>query len=386
MNRASRGGWANAFHRSRVAPCLFFVPEPYDDRVLRLVEDLGLPEVVNGCQAWPLLDGAVCRQWEVGLPPMPAGVRILGMRPLRLLCHLLGFSQPRRLREESALPAVSDLLQELDAMKSRSDADLRAQATKALFRTSDEANWAARQLFGDRVMPPEDAGLSDEYLPATGAWGDCRFMRGEARALAAAGLTPEVALAMREKINHRRGPRGWASTDAILAEMQRISGRLPDEEAWDALRGVLVDMALGGSEREYFILEKEITATFQWSGSVPYVQFLIRAEGVIQAEAASNGYRDPQCRLSSEQEQTMVSLGWTSPDLDRFGSEPVNFRWWGGREDAAEMADLLIRTLRDVEGCRSPAELKVTDSAGRDWPALRLTGVCLSAAEPRYDS
>lgn len=89
-------------------------------------------------------------------------------------------------------------------------------------------------------------------------------------------------------------------------------------------------------------------------GSPPYVQLCAFGDDLVQVEAASNHYLADACRLSGEDEATLVSLGWEEPD-EQDGWENYNAAF--ERRCADEVAVLLIDTLRTVYAVPHPAFL-----------------------------
>ncbi len=87
----------------------------------------------NAYAVTPLLDGLVHRLRTYGLPRMPSGLRVIGLRPLRLLCAMLDLAPPtRRLAGEVAIPTRDELLAELAAQRAMPRERLAAQAKLGL--------------------------------------------------------------------------------------------------------------------------------------------------------------------------------------------------------------------------------------------------------------
>ena len=127
--------WRAVFHRSRISPFIFVVARAHVDRVQRLLNETSLPSwssltmFGNPYTVTPLLDGLVHRLRTYGLPPMPSGLRLIGHRPLRLLCGMLELAPPtRRLAGEVAIPTRAELFAELAAQRAMPRDRLAAQA------------------------------------------------------------------------------------------------------------------------------------------------------------------------------------------------------------------------------------------------------------------
>ena len=156
---AQNSQWTSVFGRSRVVPLMYPVHAEYGGAVLDILEGIGVESWGTGprmfdasCSAFPVLDGAVCQLVAYGLAPMPSGVRVLGTKPLRLLCQLMDLRPPsRRLRYEERIPDPSELMDELARQVQDKPDHLKDQARAALFQDSDGARAAIQTLFGVAV-------------------------------------------------------------------------------------------------------------------------------------------------------------------------------------------------------------------------------------------
>ena len=87
-------------------------------------------------------------------------------------------------------------------------------------------------------------------------------------------------------------------------------------------------------------------------------------EGNLRAEAKSNHFMPPTRPLAMEQELRLVELGWKAPTHapDAKGRVPSGspnwFRDYVEPVDAVEAALMMVMTLRDVYGVRSPRALR----------------------------
>ena len=116
-----RASWVTVFGRSRTHPALFTVRDP--EAVKRVVAELRLPTAESSSvfsssySSACLLDGLILELFTYGLPlgGFQSGTRVLGFRPMRLLCELLELHPPRRLRGERSVPLGSELRRDLAA-------------------------------------------------------------------------------------------------------------------------------------------------------------------------------------------------------------------------------------------------------------------------------
>jgi hypothetical protein len=74
-----------------------------------------------------------------------------------------------------------------------------------------------------------------------------------------------------------------------------------------------------------------------------YVQLLVYEDGSIVAEASSNNFLENSDRLSTEQENALVTMGWNEPRL------PGKPNWWSMQAtinpDTKEAASLVLGTF-----------------------------------------
>jgi len=89
-----------------------------------------------------------------------------------------------------------------------------------------------------------------------------------------------------------------------------------------------------------------------------YVQFAA-GDRSLRAEAVSSRFLPADRPLTPEQEGTLRVLGWLAPGSNDDPS-PNYFRVWPSPVPFAEVARLVVRTLRDAYGVTSPAGLRHT--------------------------
>ncbi len=98
----------------------------------------------------PLLDRLVQYRSAYGMPKVPSGLRVVGHRPMHLLCEILDLVRPQGLLAgESSIPTREALLAELANQRAMPLERLEAQAEIG-FRTYDsgEMRSTVDQLFG----------------------------------------------------------------------------------------------------------------------------------------------------------------------------------------------------------------------------------------------
>lgn len=112
-------------------------------------------------------------------------------------------------------------------------------------------------------------------------------------------------------------------------------------------------------------LERMLDATFLILSTRPddpgggcYVQFAAGDWG-LRAEAVSSSFLPANRPLTPEQEIDLEGLGWLPPGSGE-DAGPNFFRIWPAPAPAAEVARQAVRTLREVYGVTSPAELRHT--------------------------
>ena len=113
--------WNDVFRRSKLSPVVFDVAPDYSGLVDQILEDLGLPNPTGGSMyiavtsSAPLLDGFVISLTNYVEGRWPSRPRVVGTRPMRLLCDLLHVEPPsRRLKGEQSAPTLDELDRELD--------------------------------------------------------------------------------------------------------------------------------------------------------------------------------------------------------------------------------------------------------------------------------
>jgi hypothetical protein len=154
--------WSAVFSRSRLAPVVFNVRDPYWDELIEVASQVGLPTVTwvsmfsPYYSSTPMLDGMIIRVGTYGwYHPLPSGTRVVGFKPFRLLCVLLKLRQPRRLKSEPPLLSEEELRSELKRQASLPLEILQTRSTLGL-GVSDrfELLKLVADLYGESALPP----------------------------------------------------------------------------------------------------------------------------------------------------------------------------------------------------------------------------------------
>jgi hypothetical protein len=194
--------WSDAFARTANLPCVFTVHWSHYGEVRDLVKGLDLPEHHQGgvFSTWywatAILDGYVLENSTEGFPSgrLPSGIRVVGTRPLRLLCHLLELSQPRIRPDETAIPSKDDLLRELERQQRDQSESLESELEELLFAdTTADLTVLAFELFGEPALPKEMNYDAARRIPAPGDWGRAGISMSDYREFFDVGVDIEEA-------------------------------------------------------------------------------------------------------------------------------------------------------------------------------------------------
>lgn len=196
--------WSEAFHRSRLSPVVFVVAKDFIEPVHEVLETNGVPcPSHNAYGSAALLDGLVISVRTYGFPAgrLSSGWRVLGYRPMRLLCLLMGLEPPRRtLRGEHVVATREDLLEALAWQHDEPPAQVQARARRGL-GIADRVGLLVlvRELFGEEYLPTPLSRDLKAALPAVSSrWALAGFNRLVEEELPAARIDVEEAIAWRE--------------------------------------------------------------------------------------------------------------------------------------------------------------------------------------------
>ena len=212
--------WSQVISRTADLPLVFTVRRSYYNEVNNLVESLDLNEHHKGglFSTWywatPLIDGYVLTNQTYGFPSgsLPTGLRVVGANPLRLICHLLGLTQPRKFASEKLVPKVETLVAQLEQQQSHGLETLESGSHDLLFAdTTSDLVVLSLNLFGEEGLPREMAGY-EHLIPAPGEWGENGFMLHDYKLLVETGIPLSEALKWSELIRPV-----WRSVQIIKA-------------------------------------------------------------------------------------------------------------------------------------------------------------------------
>jgi hypothetical protein len=122
-------------------------------------------------------------------------------------------------------------------------------------------------------------------------------------------------------------------------------------------------------------------------GATPYVQVTVEDDGFVRGEAASNTYLDKRFALDDARIAEVEAMGWSAPtsgvDEEHDDGSTNFFVNLELPDDAEQLADLLVTTMRDVFGAPHPSFLTVTGfgSGGRLDAEAMPFGIPVAAPE-----
>jgi hypothetical protein len=132
--------------------------------------------------------------------------------------------------------------------------------------------------------------------------------------------------------------------------------------AWHAFRSALADYLGAMTDADSLVIEV-LVGDEPEQGSQPYVQFAGFGGDHLRGEVSSNQFLAPQHALSPAAERRLIALGWQEPETDNFFVHVPT-------TSCDELADLAVRTLREVFEVAHPAFLITPDA--RDAAALGI--------------
>jgi hypothetical protein len=200
--------WSDAFRRSRLSPAVFVVAKDFIEPVREVLKANGVSFVGYGNMfdnwygAASLLEGMVLYLTTYGFPAgrLSSGWRVLGYRPMRLLCLLMGLEPPRRrLLGEHSLATREELLEDLSWQSDEPRAQVEERAKRGLGVTDRVGLFLlVRELFGEEYLPTPMGNDLKSALPAVSSrWALSGFNRLAEEEFSAAGIGVEEAIAWR---------------------------------------------------------------------------------------------------------------------------------------------------------------------------------------------
>jgi hypothetical protein len=202
--------WSDAFGRSLYSPLVFNVKKPFRKDVLNALNDAGLKTdtwttfpgtmvssgTVEG-SATAVLDGFVIaleRCWDLPLgDKLNLGMQVIGTRPLRLVCLLLGLRPPTRaLKLEVNVPADTELREALAAQVALPEDRLLSLARPARgIWLGSALQDLVIELYGEEAVPDPTPWFMDR--PAPNEWGKAGFTRAARKRLEEEGVSLDEA-------------------------------------------------------------------------------------------------------------------------------------------------------------------------------------------------
>ncbi len=140
------------------------------------------------------------------------------------------------------------------------------------------------------------------------------------------------------------GPVPDGSEDAWWSFRTRLSRRVQTLEPGEVVSLVVMDSARKGD------------------GSGGYLQVLATDASWLRGEVSSNDFLAPEHQLDAPRESLLEELGWMPPEPRRSrwkGSPAPNFYLDVELADAADLAVMVVRTMREVFGVTEPGALQV---------------------------
>ncbi|MCW2758931.1 MAG: hypothetical protein JWO46_2677 [Nocardioidaceae bacterium] len=122
--------------------------------------------------------------------------------------------------------------------------------------------------------------------------------------------------------------------------------------AWSSFRDRLADHLAAIDHGASICFDVPVADESDLDGSPPYVQLGRDSDGLLSAEVSSNTYLDPSCALTTADEGTLLTLGWSEPD-----ETTPQFYLRLDQREADRMASLVVRTMRDVFDVLHPSFL-----------------------------
>ncbi|MEZ5114689.1 MAG: hypothetical protein R2737_00360 [Candidatus Nanopelagicales bacterium] len=151
--------------------------------------------------------------------------------------------------------------------------------------------------------------------------------------------------------------------------------------AWAAFERRLTRVLEGGAADDHVVVELPTTADGSDETGGYYVQWAVDGDdAAFEVEAVSNHYLPSGHRLTGTALGRMAALGWQPPEAE---GEQHNFHLTVPRDQAADLAHRLVRTLRDVYAAPHPVFLTARGLNGED--TVDVSGLRLAAPSDTAD-
>jgi hypothetical protein len=153
------------------------------------------------------------------------------------------------------------------------------------------------------------------------------------------------------------------------------------DRAWEQFEAWLADVLARLADGDVLVVSHEADAHASGRGQDPFVQFCAVGDGWLRGEASSNRQLDRQYWLTEQQAAEMTYIGYELPSTPARAlatSGSTNFSVYLTRDDAARLAAMSVRALREVFGVLHPAFLAFRGDAetrfdGQETATLETT-------------
>lgn len=151
-----------------------------------------------------------------------------------------------------------------------------------------------------------------------------------------------------------------ASESPLVGELEEVVSELERAVLLGSIRRLLAYGAARDYTAKHVILRGDERRGY-------YVQFAVD-EGGLMCEAVHNKYLEPEHRLSDDQVERLLELGWEEPGKD---DERSFWRWFEPASDADihEILRLAFQALYEVYGSRDFVRLDTSWRAALRWEA-----------------
>jgi len=161
-----------------------------------------------------------------------------------------------------------------------------------------------------------------------------------------------------EAIEHSTAP--LQPVPAPADDLDGMDLRAKVESAWADLGKALTEALPALPLDAHLVLTLDPTAGGTGDATY-YVEFAVMDDGELHAEAVGNAYLPAGHRLDRSAIADLVALGWSPPGV--VDGTDGNFGLRAPATDAARLAAIAVRTLREVYGAPHPAFLTYTAHA-----------------------
>ncbi|MCU0266357.1 MAG: YbjN domain-containing protein [Actinomycetia bacterium] len=141
------------------------------------------------------------------------------------------------------------------------------------------------------------------------------------------------------------------------------------EAAWSDFGQRLARTIAAGHPGDVVVID--LAARGEGVGADYYVQWEVRDDGTVRAEAVGNAALDPDDQLPPQPLARLAALGWLVPSAE---GQP-NFQREGSTREPADLAHTVVRTLREVYNAPHPAFLTSTGFNGEEQLDLSPLGL-----------